>query len=100
MVDGMGPPARGRLLPPPFARVYRGRKQPGEQSVALKVLRKRFTSDPASVARFNQEAQAGLKLVHPNIVQIYDFGEEDKNHYMIMEYVEGSNLRDFLKLRT
>lgn len=83
-----------------FARVYRGRKQPGNQSVAIKVLRRRFTSDPASVARFNQEAEAGLKLVHPNIVQIYDFGEEDKNYYMTMEYVEGSNLRDFLKLRT
>lgn len=83
-----------------FARVYRGRKQPGNQSVAIKVLRRRFTSDPAAVARFNQEAEAGLKLVHPNIVQIYDFGEEDKNHYMMMEYVEGSNLRDFLKLRT
>jgi CheY-like chemotaxis protein len=82
-----------------FARVYRGRKQPGNQSVAIKVLRRRFTSDPAAVARFNQEAEAGLKLVHPNIVQIYDYGEQDKNYYMTMEYVEGSNLRDFLKLR-
>ena len=82
-----------------FARVYRGRKQPGNQSVAIKVLRRRFTTDPAAVARFNQEAEAGLKLVHPNIVQIYDYGEQDKNYYMTMEYVEGSNLRDFLKLR-
>ena len=40
-----------------------------------------------------------MRLVHPNIVQIFDYGEQDKRHYMIMEYVEGSNLRDFLKIR-
>src|SRR5262249_60618323 len=83
----------------PCARVYRGRTMPGEQSVAIKVLRRRFTTDPAAVARFNQEAEAGLKLIHPNIVRIFDYGEEEKHHYMIMEFVEGSNLRDFLKIR-
>jgi eukaryotic-like serine/threonine-protein kinase len=82
-----------------FARVYRGRKLPGNQSVAVKVLRRRFTTDQEAVARFNQEAEAGMKLVHPNIVRIYDYGEQDKNYYMIMEFVEGSNLRDFLKIR-
>jgi CheY-like chemotaxis protein/tRNA A-37 threonylcarbamoyl transferase component Bud32 len=82
-----------------FARVYRGRKQPGNQSVAVKVLRKRFATDHDAIKRFGQEAEAGMKLVHPNIVRIYDYGEQDKNHFMIMEYVEGSNLRDFLKLR-
>ena len=82
-----------------FARVYRGRKEPGGQAVAIKVLRRRFTQDKDSVARFNQEAEAGMKLVHPNIVRIHEFGEQDKNYYMIMEYVEGSNLRDFLKIR-
>ena len=58
-----------------FARVYRGRKEPGGQSVAVKVLRKRFTTDPNAVKRFNQEAEAGMKLVHPNIVRIYDIWE-------------------------
>lgn len=82
-----------------FARVYRGERVPGGQSVAIKVLRRRFTTDPAAVARFNQEAEAGMKLIHPNIVRILDYGEQDRNHYMIMEYVEGSNLRDFLKIR-
>ncbi len=82
-----------------FARVYRGERDHGGQSVAIKVLRRRFTTDPASVARFNQEAEAGLKLIHPNIVRILEYGEQDKNYYMIMEYVEGSNLRDFLKIR-
>lgn len=82
-----------------FARVYRGVKVPGGQSVAIKVLRRRFTTDAESIKRFNQEAEAGMKLAHPNIVRIYDYGEEDKNYFMVMEYVEGINLRNFLKLR-
>jgi tRNA A-37 threonylcarbamoyl transferase component Bud32/CheY-like chemotaxis protein len=82
-----------------FARVYRGSRMPGNESVAIKVLRRRFATEPAAVARFNQEAESGQKLNHPNIARIYEHGEQDKNYYMIMEYVEGSNLRDFLKIR-
>lgn len=82
-----------------FARVYRGSKEPGAQPVAVKVLRKRFSTDPEAVKRFYHEAEAGMKLVHPNIVRINNYGEQDKAHYMTMEYVEGSNLRDFLKIR-
>jgi hypothetical protein len=82
-----------------FARVYRGRRIEGNQSVAIKVLRQRFVTDPAAIDRFNKEAEAGMKLVHPNIVQTYDYGEQDRKYYMVMEYVEGSNLRDFLKHR-
>src|SRR4051794_33878417 len=83
-----------------FARVYRGVRVIGDRPVAIKVLRQRFVSDPDAIQRFRKEAEAGMKLVHPNIVQILDFGEEDKRHYMIMEYVEGTNLRDLLKIRT
>ena len=82
-----------------FARVYRGRKIQGNQSVAIKVLRQRFVADSGAIARFNQEAESGLRLVHPNIVQIYEYGEQDKRYFMVMEFVEGSNLRDFLKIR-
>jgi len=82
-----------------FARVYRGRKIHGNQSVAIKVLRQRFVADAAAVARFNQEAESGLRLVHPNIVRIYEYGEQDRRYFMVMEFVEGSNLRDFLKIR-
>ncbi len=82
-----------------FARVYRGRKTMGNQSVAIKVLRQRFVSDAGAIARFNQEAESGLRLVHPNIVRIYEYGENDKRYFMIMEFVEGSNLRDFLRIR-
>lgn len=82
-----------------FARVYRGVKQETGGAVAIKVLRNRFVTDPQAVLRFHQEAEAGMKLSHPNIVRILNYGEEDKKHYMIMEYVEGANLRDFLKIR-
>jgi serine/threonine protein kinase len=82
-----------------FARVYRGMKSESGEPFAVKVLRKRFSNDPEAVARFNKEAQEGMKLRHPNIVQIVDFGNVERQHYMLMEYVEGSNLRDLLKIR-
>src|SRR6516162_8294704 len=82
-----------------FARVYRGMKSESGEPFAVKVLRKRFGNDPEAVARFNKEAQEGMKLRHTNIVQIIDFGNVDKQHYMLMEYVEGSNLRDLLRIR-
>ncbi len=82
-----------------FARVYRGVRTATGQPVAVKILRQRFLMDPGAIDRFGQEAEAGLKLHHPNIVEMFDYGEQDKRHYMVMEYVEGSNLRDFLKLR-
>src|SRR4051812_27254519 len=83
-----------------FARVYRGVRQDSGAPVAVKVLRNRFVVDPEAVQRFHKEAEAGMRLRHDNIVQILDYGEEDKKHYMIMEYVEGANLRDFLRIRT
>jgi tRNA A-37 threonylcarbamoyl transferase component Bud32 len=82
-----------------FARVYRGMRADTGSPVAVKVLRKRFGNDPESVRRFNKEAEEGMKLRHPNIVLILDHGEQDRQHYMLMEYVEGSNLRDLLKIR-
>lgn len=82
-----------------FARVYRGERSDTGQPVAIKVLRGRFASDPAAVASFHKEAEAGMKLRHDNIVRILDFGHRDDKHFMAMEYVEGMNLREFLRLR-
>jgi CheY-like chemotaxis protein len=82
-----------------FARVYRAQRMDSGDPVAVKVLRRRFSTDAGAVARFSLEAEAGMRLVHENIVRIYENGESDNGHYMVMEYVEGSNLRDFLKLR-
>ena len=83
-----------------FARVYRGEHTTTKAALAVKVLRQRFAQIPDAVDRFHKEAEAGMKLNHPNIVQVIDQGRQEKHHYMIMEYVEGMNLRDFMKLRT
>jgi serine/threonine protein kinase/CheY-like chemotaxis protein len=83
-----------------FARVYRGEHNTTKAALAIKVLRQRFAQIPDAVDRFHKEAEAGMRLRHPNIVQVMDVGQQENRHYMIMEYVEGMNLRDFMKLRT
>jgi eukaryotic-like serine/threonine-protein kinase len=83
-----------------FARVYRGEHNTSKAALAIKVLRQRFALMPEAVERFHKEAEAGMRLRHPNIVQVIDVGRQENRHYMIMEYVEGTNLRDFMKLRT
>jgi predicted Ser/Thr protein kinase len=83
-----------------FARVYRGEHSTTKAALAVKVLRQRFAQSPDAVDRFHKEAEAGMRLHHPNIVQVIDQGRQENRHYMIMEYVEGMNLRDFMKLRT
>jgi hypothetical protein len=82
-----------------FARVYRGANNESGAPAAIKVLRNRFASIPEAVVRFHKEAEAGMRLRHPNIVQVLDQGQQENRHYMIMEYVEGMNLREFLRLR-
>lgn len=83
-----------------FARVYRGERVDSGSPVAIKVLRNRFATSPEAVAAFHKEAEAGMRLRHPNIVRITDSGQIDDRHFMVMEYVEGSNLRELLRLRT
>ena len=83
-----------------FARVYRGEHVTTRAPLAIKVLRQRFATISEAVERFHKEAEAGIRLRHENIVQIFDVGEHERRHFMIMEYVEGMNLRDFMKLRT
>ncbi|MFA9421924.1 MAG: protein kinase, partial [Gammaproteobacteria bacterium] len=65
--------------------------------VAVKILHANFASDHAFVTRFKREAQAAANLSHPNIVAIYDWGQEDSTYYMVMELIEGRTLRDILK---
>lgn len=84
-----------------FARVFRGAPlDPGDdRRIAVKVLRQRFLDDPKSVEHFHREADLCSKLIHPNVVPIYDVGFEDDWHYFTMEFVEGGNLRDFIRIR-
>jgi serine/threonine protein kinase len=76
--------------------VYRAKDLKLGREVALKVLLKEFASDPDRLRRFEQEARAASALNHPNIVHIYDIGQEDDTHYIVMELVRGSNLRQLL----
>ncbi len=80
-----------------MAIVYMGRDTLLNRLVTIKVLRPEFTCDGDFVERFRREAQAVAKLSHPNIVSIYDVGLEDNIHYLVMEYVEGDNLKNLIK---
>ncbi len=82
-----------------FARVFRAASVDENRVVALKLLRERWADDPRTVASFEREARICQKFVHPNIVPIYDIGNEGRFHFFTMEFVEGGNLRDFMKIR-
>ena len=69
--------------------VYRATDRVLERTVAVKVLAEHLSDDEKFVARFRREALAVARLIHPNIVQVYDTGVDDARHYIVMEYVEG-----------
>jgi serine/threonine-protein kinase len=69
--------------------VYRAQDRVLERTVAVKVLAEHLSDDEKFVARFRREALAVAKLVHPNIVQVYDTGVDAGRHFIVMEYVEG-----------
>jgi serine/threonine-protein kinase len=82
-----------------FARVFRAVHTKNDRVVALKVLRLRHRKDPTQVELFLREARMGERLRHPNIVRIYDVSNDVRAPYMVMEFVEGQTLREFVKLR-
>src|SRR5882672_3152453 len=65
--------------------------------VALKVLPIAQAEDPASLARFYREAKAVARLDHPNLLRAYDIDREDKLHFLVLEFIDGVNLHDFVK---
>ncbi|HEY2325683.1 MAG TPA: protein kinase [Thermoanaerobaculia bacterium] len=67
------------------------------RKVALKLLPKRFSEDAERVRRFQREARAASKLNHPNIITIYEVGQEESRHFIATEYIEGQTLRDRLQ---
>jgi serine/threonine protein kinase len=79
-----------------MAEVYLAEQTSLHRSVAIKVLRAELLADKTIVKRFEQEAKAAAGLIHPNIVQVYAFGQQDGIHYIAQEYVQGLNLRQFL----
>ena len=78
--------------------VWEAEHQAMGQKVAIKFLHASFSGDPEVVRRFRNEARSYARLVHPHAIQLHDFGEdEDGNLYIVMEYVEGSDLRKVLQ---
>jgi serine/threonine protein kinase len=80
-----------------MAHVYRARCTVLNRIVTVKVMRKELVEDKDFVHRFQIEAQAVALLSHPNIVSIYDVGEENGLPYLVMEYVEGDNLKEIIR---
>lgn len=81
-----------------FARVYRAVNVETGAVRAIKVLRNRYADDMDTTERFLQEARMVMKLRHPNIVPIYEVESEKGRYYMVMDFVEGQNLRDFVRV--
>ncbi|MDU0201463.1 MULTISPECIES: Stk1 family PASTA domain-containing Ser/Thr kinase [Paenibacillus] len=82
-----------------MALVYKGHDLLLNRKVAVKVLRQQYVHDEEFIRRFRREAQAAASLSHPNVVSIYDVGQEEDVHYIVMEYIEGTTLNDLIKER-
>jgi serine/threonine-protein kinase len=80
-----------------MAVIYRGVDMHTNRTVAVKVLREIYSTDPKFVTRFQREAKAASSLKHPHIVQVYDYGQSGGNYYIVMELVEGKDLRRYLR---
>ena len=80
-----------------MAFVYKAKDILLNRIVAVKVLRPEFVDDDEFLGKFKREAEAVASLSHPNIVNVYDVGEEGKVHYIVMEYVDGQNLKEIIK---
>ena len=80
-----------------MAFVYEAKDKLLNRTVAVKVLRPEFVDDEEFLKKFKREAEAVASLSHPNIVNVYDVGEDGKVNYIVMEYVDGQNLKDIIK---
>ena len=82
-----------------MANVYLGYDTILDRNVAIKVLRGDLSNDEKFVRRFQREALSASSLAHPNIVEMYDVGEDNGLYYIVMEYIEGKTLKQLLKKR-
>jgi serine/threonine protein kinase len=89
----------GRIGSGGMAEVYRARDLMLERTVAVKLLREDFARDPVFRERFRQEAKAAANLSHPNIVTIHDFGFDEQQIFIVMEYIPGTDLKTILESR-
>jgi serine/threonine protein kinase len=79
-----------------MADVYKAKDHKLDRLVAVKVLKAEFRQDAAFVAKFRKEAQAAAGLAHPNVVNVFDVGEDRGLYYIVMELVEGITLKDYI----
>ena len=79
-----------------FGTVYKAEDQVLGRIVALKVLHPALVIDPTFLDRFKQEARTAARLDHPNLVQVFDFGEVEGNFFITMAYMSGGSLRDLI----
>ena len=84
-----------------FGRVYRADDPNSGRVVAIKVLRKKWSEDKHKIELFMREGKVGMTLRHPNIVEILSVNYEKRTnqYYIVMDFVEGGNMRDFLNIR-
>lgn len=82
-----------------FARVYRAVHKVTKKVVALKVLRARFSQDKSAIEQFVREMELSQDLHHPNIVVVHELVSNKSDHYMVMDFVEGQTLREFLNVQ-
>ena len=80
-----------------MADVYVAEDRLLDRRVAVKILHDQFAANEAFIERFRREAQAAANLTHPNSVSIYDLGQDENTYFIVMELVEGRNLRDVLR---
>lgn len=80
-----------------MANVYLARDIILDRNVAVKMLRLDLTNDEEFIRRFRREAQSATSLTHPNIVNIYDVGEENDLYYIVMEYIDGQTLKQYIQ---
>ena len=80
-----------------MAIVYKAKDNFLNRLVTIKILRPEYVTDSDFIRRFRREAQAVASLSHPNIVNIHDVGQENETQYLVMEYVAGDNLKNYLK---
>ena len=79
-----------------MAMVYKAKDQVLNRYVAVKILRDEFTTDQEFIKRFEAEAQSAASITHPNIVSVYDVGNEGNLYYIVMELIQGKTLKEII----
>ena len=79
-----------------MAIVYKAKCHVLNRYVAVKILKDEFTTDSEFIRRFNTEAQSAARLTHPNIVSMFDVGNEDNLYYIVMELIQGKTLKEII----